>query len=241
MSRGNVSFPTPRPAEGFYSSEVVAPHRLPVRTFLPSGYEPNYAYPLLVFFHGHGGNHEQIMRLAPRLSRQNYICIGLRGSIPLGPRHDGQPGFAWGTGPAHDSSLEEYVFRAVEQARRTYHIHSERIFLAGFCEGAGLAYSLGFAHPEKFAGVVALNGSMPRREGPLFRFPDVRQLRVMIGQGIANSVAPLALARRDYRVLYAAGLDVRMFTYPTTHRLHPNMLRDVNRWLISIIDEGSHS
>ena len=49
-----------RPAEGFYTSEVHAPSRLPVLTFLPTGYEPNYPYPLLVFFHGHGSSEEQV-------------------------------------------------------------------------------------------------------------------------------------------------------------------------------------
>ena len=39
---------------------------------------------LLVFFHGQGGNEEQILRLAPRLSRRNYISIGLRGPVSLG-------------------------------------------------------------------------------------------------------------------------------------------------------------
>ena len=29
-----------------------------------------------------------------------------------------------------------------------------------------------------------------------------------------------------------AGLDVEMKTYPTNHRLHPDMLGDVNRWII---------
>src|SRR5260370_33099 len=77
-------FPTylTRPQEGFYTSEVPAPRGWPLRTFLPTGYEPNYPYPLLVFLHGHGGSDEQILRLAPRLSRRNYICIGLRGPHP---------------------------------------------------------------------------------------------------------------------------------------------------------------
>jgi hypothetical protein len=39
------------------------------------------------------------------------------------------------------------------------------------------------------------------------------------------------MARDDFKLLYTAGLDVRMHTYPTTHRLHPDMLRDVDRWL----------
>src|SRR5260221_2420099 len=85
-----------RPAEGFYDAEIPARRPLPIRTFLPTGYEPHYAYPLVVFFHGHGGNEEQILRLAPRLSRRNYICIGLRGQQLLGQRSDGSMGYTWG-------------------------------------------------------------------------------------------------------------------------------------------------
>lgn len=220
-----------RPAEGFYQSEVQAPRPLPVRTFLPTGYEPRYAYPLVVFFHGHGGNEEQILRLAPRLSRRNYICISLRGPLAHGINRHGRPGYAWGDG-SHDTLIEEYMLRAVEQTRRTYHVHSERIYLAGFADGATLCYRMGLTFPEKLGGVISLNGAMPRHGGPLLRLPEVRKLRVFIGHGIANVMVPLSLAQHDHRVLYAAGLDVQMRTYPATQRLHPDMLRDVNRWII---------
>jgi phospholipase/carboxylesterase len=226
-----------RPAEGFYTSVVSAPHGWPVRTFLPTGYEPNYPYPLLVFLHGHGGSEEQVLRLAPRLSRRNYICIALRGPHPLAPRPDGQQAYTWGPEDYDDSRVEEYVFRAVEQTRRHYHVHSERIYLAGFCEGATLAYRLGLLFPERFAGIVSLNGAMPRQGGPLLRLPEVRQLRVLIGHGIANAIVPLCLARQDYRLFYAAGLSVRLHTYPATHRIHPHMLRDIDRWVMEHIAE----
>ena len=71
--------------------------------------------------------------------------------------------------------------------------------------------------------------------GPLFRLPEIRDLKVLIGHGIANAVVPLTLARRNSRLLYTAGLDVHMHTYPTTHRLHPDMLRDINRWVMDQI------
>jgi phospholipase/carboxylesterase len=177
------------------------------------------------------------LRLAPRLSRRNYVCIALRGPHAVGPRPDGRPAFSWGPGRRPDDRVEDYVFRAVEQTRRHYHVHSERIYLAGFREGAALAYRLGLRHPERFAGVVSLNGVLPRG-GPLLRLPEVRRLRVLIGHGIANAVAPLPLARADFRLLYAAGLPVRLHTYPTTHRLHPDMLRDMDRWVMEHINEG---
>ena len=61
------------------------------------------------------------------------------------------------------SVVEDYLIRAVEQTRLSYHIHSERIYLAGFCEGATVAYRLGMVFPERIAGIVSLNGAMPRQ------------------------------------------------------------------------------
>jgi phospholipase/carboxylesterase len=232
MPRTDPTWLLRRPPEGFYTSHVEAPEVLPVRTFLPTGYEPNYPYPLLVFLHGHGGSEEQVMRLAPRVSRRNFIAIGLRGPEPLGQRPDGRLSFGWGPDGECDARTEDYVFHAITQTRRTYHIHSERIFLVGVCEGATLAYRLGLTFPERLGGIVALNGTMPRRGGPLFRLPAIRSLKVYIGHGIANAVVPLTMARRDGRLLYTAGLDVNFTTYPTTNRLHPHMLRDVNRWVM---------
>jgi phospholipase/carboxylesterase len=237
MPYPDLSWQTFRPAEGFYLSEVEKPRRLPVRTFLPTGYEPRYPYPLVVFFHGRGGNEEQILQLAPRLSRRNYICISLRGFDEHGPRADGKPGFCWGPQSLQDSAVEDYVFRAIELTRRSYHVHSERIYLAGISDGASLAYALGMQFPEKFGGVISLNGAMARSGGPLLRLPAARQLRVFIGHGIANAKTPLSMARQDCRLLYTAGLDVEMHTYPATNRLHPDMLRDLNRWMMNLCNE----
>ena len=230
-----------RPAEGFYTSEVpTSPERRgdgwPLRTFLPTGYEPNYPYPLLVFLHGHGGSEEQILRLAPQLSRRNYICIGLRGSRSLGLRDNGFPAYSWGNEGRSDTDIEEYVFRAIEQTRRHYHVHSERIYLAGYHEGATLAYRLGMTYPERFAGIISLNGAMAREGRPLLRLPDVRRLRVLIGHGVANKVVPVEMARQDFRLLYTAGLSIHMHTYAVNHGIDLDMLRDINRWVMQAIN-----
>lgn len=234
----NVTIQTTRPAEGFYTSQVENPTLLPVRTFLPTGYEPRYAYPLVVFFHGHGGNDEQVIRLAPRLSRRNFICISVRGSQAIDMHPDGRVGYSWGPEDDLDVRLEEYVMEAVEQTTQRYNINPQRIYLAGVCQGASLAYRFGLAYPEKFAGVISLNGAMPRYRRPLFRLPEIRQLRVFIGHGIANCLVPHALAKQDYHLLYTAGLNVEYHSYPTTNRLHPDMMRDINRWIISHCEQA---
>ncbi|HZZ78668.1 MAG TPA: hypothetical protein VFE62_09125 [Gemmataceae bacterium] len=231
----DLAWQTFRPEEGFYTSEVALARPLPIRTFAPLGYEPRYAYPLIVFLHGEGGNEEQILRLAPKISRRNFVSIGLRGPVCRGTNAKGALGFSWGDASHHDL-IEDYLFRAIADTRRHYHIHSERIYLAGFGEGATLAYRIGMQYPERFGGVIALNGAMPLEDRPLLKLPEMHELKVFIGHGIANSVVPSTLVRADRRLLYAAGVDVQMKTYPTNHRLHADMLRDVNRWIISHLD-----
>jgi phospholipase/carboxylesterase len=231
MASLDLSWQTFRPEEGYYTSQLDALRALPVRTFAPIGYEPRYPYPLLVFLHGHGGNEEQIMRLAPRVSRRNFVSIGLRGPVCLGPTRKGALGYSWGDA-SHVPLIEDYVIDAIQQTRRLYHIHSERIYLAGFADGAALAYRIGLTFPDKIGGVISLNGHMPREDRPLLRLAEVCALKVFIAHGIANSVVPLSMARADRRLLYSAGVDVEMHRYPTNHRLHKDMLRDVNRWII---------
>jgi len=60
---------------------------------------------------------------------------------------------------------------------------------------------------------------------------------VLIGHGIHNETASIEGARRDFRLLYSAGVDVKMMSYPCGHQVHPAMLRDVNRWVIYRLNE----
>ena len=232
-----------RPLDGFDADPVPVPVAAPAarppfqcRTFLPDNYEPRYAYPLLVLFHGHGGNEEQALDLVPHLSRRNFVAVSVRGPDLLGVREDGRLACGWGHDDEHTDLVNEFTLRAVEAVRRSCHIHTERVFLVGVCEGATAAYRTAFALADKVAGVVALNGAMPRGRGtPLFRPTALRQLPVFLGHGIANAIVPIATAARDYKLLYAAGADVTLSRYVTTHRLHPTMFGDVNRWLIDQI------
>ncbi len=235
--------------------------------FVPQRYEPNYAYPLLTLLHGRGGDEHQMVRSMSALGWRNYVGLGLQGPEPT-LRRGHREGYGWGSafarpnrgsdrvsspdappaevlrrllrGEAPDpiAVVEEGVFSAILQARRTLHIHSERLFLVGTGEGAAVAYRLGLTHPERFAGVVALNGWIPGGFRPLGRLKRCRDLRILVVHGEWNARAPVAQARRDVALLRAAGLRVAFQSYPCAHRLTTPMLADVDTWLINqCIDE----
>lgn len=224
---------TDRPTEGFHSAVLPDHPDRPVRLFLPSDYQPKYAYPLVVLFHAEGADEDAAARLVPGLSRRNYIAACPRGAVALGCGPTGRPGFAW-----PDNRDDDYLLAAVAHARREFHVHSERVYLIGLGEGAAAAYRLGLAMADVVAGVAALNGHLPRPNGsPLFRLNAVRNLRVFVGHGTNNPVIPVTEARRATRLLNTAGADVRFQSYATTHRTHPDMLRDVNRWIMEEVSD----
>ena len=245
----------------FAPNSGTGPAPLAEALFVPQRYEPNYAYPLLILLHGRGGDEHQMVRSMPALGWRNYVGLGLRGPEPVVRRGQAE-GSGWGpsfarpdraisrTTPAPSASevlrrqieggppdpiemVEEGVFAAVRRARRTLHVHSERLFLVGSGEGAAVAYRLGLTYPERFAGVVALNGWIPGGFRPLARLKACRGLRILVVHGEWNARAPIRNARRDVALLRAAGLRVAFQSYPCAHRLTSPMLADVDTWLIN--------
>jgi phospholipase/carboxylesterase len=212
------------PVEGFRSVVLSAAPNRPVRVYLPTDYQPKYAYPLVVLFHADGECEEHAARLVPLLSRRNYVALCVRGAVKLGPQADGRPTFGWGAG------ADRGVKAALAYTASEYHIHPARVFLVGVGEGAAAAYRFGRSlrgHGPRAAGVVALNGALPPGRTP------ARDLRVLIAHGTTNPVVPLAAARRAAARLTAAGASVRLTRYATSHRVHADMLRDANRWIMA--------
>lgn len=243
-------------------ASTAAPSSSLVETrFIPRQYEPNYAYPLLVLFHARGGDEDQLVRAMPALSWRNYVGLGLRGPEQVYKR-DRLAGFGWGAefessdrrgfrqkprpadaevvrralfNPEPDDMdrLEQGVFTAIRKTRSLLHVHSERIFLVGCGEGAAVAYRLGLSFPERFAGVVAVNGWLPTGFRPLSRVKACRDLPILVVHGAWNTRHPISRARREVATFRAGGLRVAFQSYPCTHRLSNPMLSDVDTWLMN--------
>ena len=129
--------------------------------------------------------------------------------------------------------LEEAVFTAILQTRQLLHVHSERIFLVGCGEGAAVAYWLGLSFPERFAGVVAINGWLPvglqaARAGSR----PVATSRSWSSTAPGTPGSPCTTPARDVATLRAGGLRVAFQSYPSSHRLTNPMLADVDTWLM---------
>lgn len=244
-----------------FDTTTTGPSSLVESRFIPQRYEPNYPYPLLALFHGRGGDEDQMVRSMPALSWRNYVGLSLRGPEQV-VRKGRVDGFGWGSAYARPDraaprpstvlseseivrrrladthqdpvdSLEDAVFSSIRQTRRALHVHSERIFLVGVGEGAAVAYRLGLSYPERFAGVVAINGWLPGGFRPLGRLKACRDLRILVVHGEWNARVPVRSVRRDVASLRAGGLKVAFQSYPCAHKITSPMLSDVDTWLIN--------
>lgn len=219
---------------------------------IPEGYEPKYAYPLLVWLTEAPIPAVEFQQLMSQISDRNYLglqlCIGeeLPALPAMGAALDdvGGLGFLETAGNAADepvaaaaASLESRLQAAVARMRRDYHVHTERVYLAGFGAAGTVALHLGLRHPDWFGGICAFAAPFPKVSRPLAHFRHLKQKRVFLGAGIRDENTPARDVVRSSLLLQSAGLRVCTRVYDAGHELVPSTFSDINRWLMQGVCE----
>lgn len=215
---------------GIEHSTGQVPHAL----FSPLHYEPGYAYPLLIWLHGQGGDERHLMRIMPLISMRNYVAIAPRGTVALA---DGR--FDWQQTEEHVQAAEQRVLDCLTIAQHKLHVAPRRVFLAGFDTGGTMAFRVAMDHPRRFAGVLSLGGAFPSGDRPFRNLPDVRRLSIFLAAGRDSAEHPPERVCQDLRLFHTAGLSITLRQYPCGHTLSSQMLADVDRWIIEQITRPS--
>lgn len=219
-----VANPNLQPAAEVQSSQ--RPHAV----YLPEHYEAGYAYPLIVWFHRDGASEAELAQVMPSVSDRNYIGVALRGDCTSGT------GYAWSATGAQSPELMEDVRSIVTSLRRQYHIHSERIYLAGFGSGATTAIQLMLNKPEWFGGVISFSGEMPKTDAPLMHVDDLKDKRILLATSLGSSTTRVGDVVAAGRLLYSAGMQVGTRVYQGVENSPTKkMLRDLDSWLMDAI------
>ncbi len=210
-------------------------HRRRLALFMPLHYEANYAYPLLVWLHGPGDDENQLKRIMPLVSMRNYVGVAPRGTVTGGADGVSPSGVSWCQSQQHILLAEQRVFEAIDTARRKTNIAQERVFLAGFGTGGTMAYRVAMNHPDRFAGVLSLDGPFPSGGAPLRNLPAARQVPVFVACGRSSRTYAPERVCDDLRLFHIAGLSLALRVYPCGHEITSEMLGDVDRWIMEMI------
>ena len=215
----------------FSAHDFDFPHAL----FAPMHYVPGYAYPVIVWLHGCGTDERQLQRVMPLVSMRNYIAVAPRGVQLPEAGETTRPRYGWTQTDEHIQQAEQRVFDVIELAGRRFHVSRRRVFLAGFGDGGTMAMRIAMSHPDRFAGVLSLCGAFPNGRTPFGNLVAARRLGILLATGRGSSEYPAAQVCEDLRLLHTAGLSVTLRQYPCGHELIPQMLADVDRWIIEQI------
>lgn len=129
---------------------------------LPPEYHPLRAYPAVVALHDGGGPPAAIAWWSAEAAKRGYIVVAPEYMTPK-------------QGNEYHFTTTEHaaVELALRDAKRRFAVDSDRVFLGGQLVGANMAWDFGLAHPDLFAGVVAISG-LPFKY--VFRYLDNAEL-----------------------------------------------------------------
>ncbi len=203
--------------------------------FAPQHYEPNYAYPLIVWLHGPADDEQQLPRIMPIVSMRNYVAVAPRGVCCGVSAQSHREQLRWLESADAAARAEQRVLDSIEIAWSKYHIAPKRIFVAGFDTGGTMAFHVAMNYPERFAGVLSFGGPFPAGKKPFRHLDRARRLAVFLAAGRDSTCYPPKHVCDDLRLLHSAGLSITLRQYPCRQELRPQMLRDMDRWVIEQI------
>jgi phospholipase/carboxylesterase len=206
--------------------------QLPRAIYAPLHYEPGYAYPLLVWLHGRGGNERELLQIMPGVSLRNYVAVAPRGPLSASRR---SACFDWQQAADGIEEAESRILHSIAAVQERFNIHSERVFLVGCGSGGTMAMRVAWNHPEHFAGVATLGGALPSEHCPLRRVNDMRRLPCLVATSRLSRTYPENHVCRDLRLMHAAGCTVALRQYPGGDDLTTGMLSDLNHWLMELV------
>ncbi len=206
--------------------------------FAPLHYEPGYSYPLIVWLHGHGNDERQLVRIMPLVSMRNYVAVAPRGTLIAAGGKSPSDCFGWQQSEEHVASSRAANLRQHRPGRA----EAEYRAAAGFPGGIRFRRHDGLPRghePSKpvCRGHLAGRGVSDGRT-PLAKLTEARRLPVFVAAGRHSTTYTAANVCADLRLLHAAGLSITLREYPCGHELPPQMLSDVDRWMMDQIQSA---
>jgi phospholipase/carboxylesterase len=204
--------------------------RAPYTLFGPLHYEPNYAYPLIVWLHGPDDSEQQLKRIMPLISLRNYVAVAARGTAK-----SAAGGFNWRQSEEHIQAADERVVECIEAASEKFNVAADRVFLAGYGSGGTMAFRIALQNPQRVAGVLSFGGPLPTGHAPLAQLQAARRLAVFVACTRASRNYPTSVVCDDLRLLHTAGMSIVLREYPGDDGLTTHMLADMDRWVMEQI------
>jgi len=95
----------------------------------------------------------------------------------------------------------------------------DRIRLAGFSQGAALAYAFTLLHPIRVMAVAGLAGFLPEGIETLHQNQELNKLNVYVSHGVNDRIVPISKARQAAQIFDTMGARITFCESDVGHKL----------------------
>lgn len=197
--------------------------------------------PLLLLLHGVGSNERDLFGFAGLLDPR-FRVVSLRAPLVRGPES-----FAWfdvrflpegfAINAEHLRASRDHIARVIGEAVAAYDTDAERVYLAGFSQGAIMSLATALTRPELVAGIAPLSGRIPPEVRPEIAPAErLAGLPVLLLHGREDAVIPIRYAHEARQLLEGLPIALDYREYDTGHTIGPEAFRDLLAWLGARLD-----
>lgn len=189
--------------------------------------------PVLVLFHGTGGNERDLLPLGEMLSPGSAL-LGIRGNVS----ENGMPRFfrrlAEGVFDEEDLVFRTHeVKQFLDEAAAKYNLDASKLIAVGYSNGANIAGSLLMHYGSLFSSAVLLHPMVPLRGMDL---PSLEGTPVFIGAGLNDPLIRKEETEELQGLLEGAGAEVTVHWGNQGHRLSAPEAEAARAWLERLAD-----
>ena len=206
----------------------------------PNGYDRSGSYPMIVLLHGFGAHMGDLAGLAPAIDSRGYVYVFPNAPIAMDMGIKGE-NYAWAPlgGDGTDEALayaDRLIAGFLDEVMSMYGPPEGQVVLGGFSQGGMMAYRNALSYPERFAGIAALSsmlGSGRDIEGVM---PATRDQAIFASHGTADTMIPVAVARKNIEFLRSHGYVPDYREYSMAHEVSLQVVSDLTVWLHKVVE-----
>jgi phospholipase/carboxylesterase len=202
----------------------------------------------IIWMHGLGADGHDFAPIVPHLERK--LSAPVKFIFPHAPMrpvtlNNGMVMPAWydikSIGTSRDVSMEDMAesrnqIEAFIDAECGKGMRPDQILLAGFSQGAAVAYHVGLRYPGPLAGIIALSGYIPVPSEDGADYPDTNTaMPILIGHGLHDPIVPPVLADQARDHLTRQGFSYSYKTYAMDHSVCPEEIDDVAAFINQLL------
>lgn len=202
-----------------------------IALFRPEHYEPGYAYPLVIWLHPDCGSEQALHEIMPQISTRNYLGLSFRAPAidPAAPAN----GYHWPDSHLFVKQFADQIQQTVRELTKVFHIHEQRIYLAGTGTGCSVATKLFLQVPHFFAGAALINGQFGKTDFQNATSVNLKNKRILLDHSLANVPDDSISAHWVTRMWAGTGAQIQSVnSLKAELNQESEQLAALNRWIM---------